>query len=319
MVDGLDDRGGVCRKQLEDLRLTILSHLMATLPCVAIGTLRHGNDGWKESASLVQSKIPVLYIDVRQENRKFWREKIDENITTTKQRDSGERKSSSIKARRSDKNDWSTGLHVGKHELDCGEAAPAHHGNDRLQEEAAALLPTGPPPPFCHATGTPFRPPSTSADRAAGIHGAAAAAAQELAKRRPPAGTSCGPTNKEEPTKNSNDGSKTVGGSERKEAEAAKKLVADAMHHCEFVVWESLKNAERFDILDACRMAFLHSICKQARKFGAASSVSDSQVPMIHNKVISIHHAIEQEQIKKLANQDRSAQVHNPCIPIRAA
>jgi hypothetical protein len=53
--------------QLDSLRLMILSYLMASLPCMAIGTLRHGDrDGWKDSASLVQSNIPVLYLDVRQ-------------------------------------------------------------------------------------------------------------------------------------------------------------------------------------------------------------------------------------------------------------
>jgi hypothetical protein len=71
MVDGLDeDDDGVIKgfstMQLENLRLMILSHLMTSLPCVAIGTLRHGSkDGWKDSASLVQTNIPVLYIDVR--------------------------------------------------------------------------------------------------------------------------------------------------------------------------------------------------------------------------------------------------------------
>jgi hypothetical protein len=71
MVDGLDeDDDGVVKgfstMQLESLRLMILSHLMTSLPCVAIGTLRHGStDGWKDSASLVQTNIPVLYIDVR--------------------------------------------------------------------------------------------------------------------------------------------------------------------------------------------------------------------------------------------------------------
>jgi hypothetical protein len=72
MVDGLDeDDDGVIKGfstvQLESLRLMILSHLMTSLPCVAIGTLRHGSkDGWKDSASLVQSNIPVLYVDVKQ-------------------------------------------------------------------------------------------------------------------------------------------------------------------------------------------------------------------------------------------------------------
>jgi hypothetical protein len=70
MVDGLDenDKGEVkiSNVQLERLRLLILTHLKTSLPCVAIGTLRHGNkDGWKDSASLVQAEIPVLYIDVR--------------------------------------------------------------------------------------------------------------------------------------------------------------------------------------------------------------------------------------------------------------
>jgi hypothetical protein len=71
MVDGLDeDDDGVIKGfstvHLENLRLMILSHLMTSLPCVAIGTLRHGSeDGWKDSASLVQTNIPVLYIDVR--------------------------------------------------------------------------------------------------------------------------------------------------------------------------------------------------------------------------------------------------------------
>ena len=72
MVDGLEeDESGMVKGfstiQLDSLRLMILSHLMASLPCMAIGTLRHGDkDGWKDSASLVQSNIPVLYLDVRQ-------------------------------------------------------------------------------------------------------------------------------------------------------------------------------------------------------------------------------------------------------------
>ena len=60
MVDDIN------RTQLENLQRIILTHLTTAHPSVAIGTLRHGIDGWKESASLVQRKIPVLYIDVRQ-------------------------------------------------------------------------------------------------------------------------------------------------------------------------------------------------------------------------------------------------------------
>jgi hypothetical protein len=68
MVDGLDEDKGcsLSPKPLETLRLMILTHLMTLFPCVAIGTLRHGKDGWKDSASLVKADIPVLYIDVRQ-------------------------------------------------------------------------------------------------------------------------------------------------------------------------------------------------------------------------------------------------------------
>ena len=71
MVDGLDedDSGlvkGFSTAQLDALRRMILSHLQTTLPCVAIGTLRHGDrDGWKDAASLVQDNIPVLYVDAR--------------------------------------------------------------------------------------------------------------------------------------------------------------------------------------------------------------------------------------------------------------
>jgi hypothetical protein len=66
MVDGLDEQGtAINTNEMESLRLAILTYLTTSLPCVALGTLRHGEDGWKDSASLVQANIPVLYIDVR--------------------------------------------------------------------------------------------------------------------------------------------------------------------------------------------------------------------------------------------------------------
>jgi hypothetical protein len=55
----------VSLQHLEDLQLAILTHLTAELPSVAIGTLRHGRDGWKDAASIVVSSTPVLYLDVR--------------------------------------------------------------------------------------------------------------------------------------------------------------------------------------------------------------------------------------------------------------
>jgi hypothetical protein len=67
MVDGVDEvEDTICTKHMEKLRMLILSYFIATLPCVAIGTLRHGQDGWKDSTCLVQKSIPVLYIDIRE-------------------------------------------------------------------------------------------------------------------------------------------------------------------------------------------------------------------------------------------------------------
>ncbi len=68
MVDGVNGdskEATLCIEKMENLRMLILSHFMTTLPCVAIGTLRQGKDGWKDSACLVQKNVPVLYIDVR--------------------------------------------------------------------------------------------------------------------------------------------------------------------------------------------------------------------------------------------------------------
>jgi hypothetical protein len=73
MVDGIEEileaNGDPTVKlsttQLEHIQLAILSYLTTSLPSVAIGTLRHGTDGWKDSASLVEANIPVLFLDVR--------------------------------------------------------------------------------------------------------------------------------------------------------------------------------------------------------------------------------------------------------------
>lgn len=233
MVDGLKEIGNeleLCTMQLEDLRLTILSHLMATLPCIAVGTLRHGIEGWKDSASLVQSKIPVLYIDIRQENRKFWLCKINE-------------------------------LEKGK--------------NPSVKKYKSAKKVS-----YAEQSVSPIK---------------------DLL------------VDEKKPAQNSDDESDKLSGGQEA---FAKKLVEDALNHCRSVVWQGLQQNEqhRFDILDVCRTAFLHSIYKLATKICTASSGLDSQLCRGNYQPRSIHQAIEQEKKRKQLNQDQNAQVHSRSI-----
>ena len=70
LIDGVDEDDQVIRglttKPLARLQSLILGYFHAQMPCIACGSLRHSTrDQWNEAATLVEAKIPVIYIDIR--------------------------------------------------------------------------------------------------------------------------------------------------------------------------------------------------------------------------------------------------------------
>jgi hypothetical protein len=70
LFDGVDQESqgilGLTSRPLEKLQFLMFEHFHARIPCIACGTLGQSTrDQWKDTATLVEAGIPVIYIDIR--------------------------------------------------------------------------------------------------------------------------------------------------------------------------------------------------------------------------------------------------------------
>jgi hypothetical protein len=278
MVDGVNDEAGestFCIKQMENLRMLILSHFMTTLPCVAIGTLRQGKDGWKDSACLVQKNVPVLYIDVRRRPPDLESE-AKELKKKVQQKKEKEKRKNNVEISEEQK------------ALNCSEPKKENQPNLKAAEEPTNTA-------LKHDNELPEEQRALSCldAKKKDQHGWYAA------KKYIDTALEYGDKLPEEQ-------------SALTYSKAAKDLIAAAREYCD-QEWEWLACHERYDVLDACRIAFWHSICERANNLRNLSSV-DVKLQVSDDDIL-IYKAIEFAKTKTEAVSiyDDIKQAKDPC------